>query len=116
MEKPALHPKFPAHPKLKPFKCKLFHDHGSNFDSSTLTYRYLLVAICCGGFEAMDPAFASFYPVTTPTLHIIGKNDTIVTEEKSKTLIRRCDDYRVEMHDGGTFRLVGCPTHGVNAH
>ncbi|KAJ9096022.1 hypothetical protein QFC21_005386 [Naganishia friedmannii] len=82
MEKPALHPKFPAHPKLKPLKFAIF----------------------CGGFEATDPAFGSFYPITTPTLHIIGKNDTIVTEEKSKTLIRRCDDYRVEMHDGANWR------------
>lgn len=63
------------------------------------------VAICCGGFEAADPTLANFYPVTTPTLHIIGKNDTIVTEERSRTLIRRCEDYRVEIHDGSRY----CP-------
>ncbi|KAJ9111541.1 hypothetical protein QFC20_002514 [Naganishia adeliensis] len=81
MEKPPFHPQFPPHPKLKPFK----------------------FAICCGGFEAADPALANFYPITTPTLHIIGKNDTIVTEERSRTLIRHCDDYRIEIHDGSHF-------------
>jgi alpha-beta hydrolase superfamily lysophospholipase len=98
LEKPPFHPKFPSHPKLKPFKCtfptinrKSAHPH---------PYSSISVAICCGGFEAADPALSNFYPITTPTLHIIGKNDTIVTEERSRTLIRRCEDYRIEIHEG----------------
>lgn len=72
---------------------------------------FVIVAICCGGFEAADPALANFYPITTPTLHIIGKNDTIVTEERSRTLIRRCEDYRIEIHEGSkcSWQMAGLP-------
>jgi hypothetical protein len=34
-------------------------------------------------------------------LHIIGMNDTLVTEEKSRKLIVMCEDARVEFHEGG---------------
>lgn len=77
----------------------------STYHSDTPEPFSVIVAICCGGFEAADPALANFYPITTPTLHIIGKNDTIVTEERSRTLIRRCEDYRIEIHEGSKCLL-----------
>lgn len=81
LERPGLHPSFPAHPKLKPLK----------------------YCVSVGGFICSDEAYSNFYPIATPTLHIVGVNDTIVTPERSQTLIRVCDDARVEKHDGSHF-------------
>jgi hypothetical protein len=38
---------------------------------------------------------------TTPTLHVLGKNDIIVVEERSRVLINISIGKRVEEHDGG---------------
>ncbi|KAG7095630.1 hypothetical protein E1B28_006353 [Marasmius oreades] len=38
---------------------------------------------------------------TTPTLHIIGRTDVIVTEERSKSILDVTINKRVEEHDGG---------------
>lgn len=81
LEKPGLHPNFPAHPNLKPLKFAIF----------------------AGGFKAHDESLHHFYPLSLPTLHVIGKNDVIVTEERSRTLVRECEDNRVEYHEGGHF-------------
>ncbi|KAI0773072.1 FSH1-domain-containing protein [Trametes elegans] len=40
---------------------------------------------------------------STPTLHILGKNDVIVVEERSKSILDISDNKRVEYHDGGHF-------------
>lgn len=40
-------------------------------------------------------------PYTTPTLHVLGRNDVIVVEERSKTLLDVSENKRVEWHDGG---------------
>jgi len=45
--------------------------------------------------------FATSYK--TPNLHILGRNDVVVIEEKSKTLLDVSGDKRVEWHDGGHF-------------
>lgn len=39
----------------------------------------------------------------TPTLHIIGKNDIVVIEERSRKLIEVSANSRVEEHEGGHF-------------
>ncbi|KAI0034841.1 FSH1-domain-containing protein [Vararia minispora EC-137] len=39
----------------------------------------------------------------TPTLHVIGRNDVIVIEERSRSLVDVSKNARVEMHDGGHF-------------
>ena len=63
--------------------------------------------VSVGGFICGDEAYSNFYPIQTPTLHIVGLNDTIVTPERSQTLIRVCDDARVEKHDGSKhLRLI----------
>ena len=48
-----------------------------------------------------DTLFLPSY--STPTVHVLGKTDVIVVEEKSKTLIDVSKNARVEYHDGGTY-------------
>ncbi|KAJ6591185.1 FSH1-domain-containing protein [Mycena vulgaris] len=40
---------------------------------------------------------------STPTLHIIGKTDVVVLEERSRQLVKISTNARVEEHDGGHF-------------
>ncbi|KAJ6511437.1 FSH1-domain-containing protein [Mycena vitilis] len=42
-------------------------------------------------------------PFSTPTLHVIGKTDVIVVEERAHQLVKISTDARVEEHDGGHF-------------
>lgn len=48
-----------------------------------------------------DTIFGSSY--STPTLHVLGKTDVIVVEERSKTLLEVSKNKRVEHHEGGHF-------------
>ncbi|KAG6885046.1 hypothetical protein C0993_006373 [Termitomyces sp. T159_Od127] len=48
-----------------------------------------------------DPLFNNQY--ATPSLHVIGKTDIIVTEERSQSLVAASTNGRVEYHDGGHF-------------
>jgi len=61
--------------------------------------------VSVSGFKVVDPiSNAAFTPsYSTPTLHIIGKNDIIVIEERSRLLIEVSDKKRIEEHDGGHF-------------
>jgi len=45
----------------------------------------------------MSPSYS------TPTLHVIGRNDIIVIEERTKALLDVSAKKRVEEHDGGHF-------------
>ncbi|KIM75675.1 hypothetical protein PILCRDRAFT_798693 [Piloderma croceum F 1598] len=45
----------------------------------------------------MSPSYS------TPTLHVLGKNDVIVIEEWSKVLLEISANKRIEEHDGGHF-------------
>ncbi|PCH36568.1 hypothetical protein WOLCODRAFT_92057 [Wolfiporia cocos MD-104 SS10] len=85
LEKPEVHPPFlvdgkPPHPPLQ-------------------------FCIAAAGFRPRSPLcdkiFASTY--TTPTLHVLGRTDVIVVEERSKTLLDVSGNKRVEYHDGGHF-------------
>ncbi|TFY76851.1 hypothetical protein EWM64_g7162 [Hericium alpestre] len=42
-------------------------------------------------------------PYTTPTLHVVGKNDIVVIPERSQSLLDVSENKRVEYHDGGHF-------------
>ncbi|KAL1744841.1 serine hydrolase FSH [Schizophyllum fasciatum] len=57
------------------------------------------------GFKVRDPAFADTYGsgYSTPTLHIIGRNDVVVVPERSQTLVDASLNGRLEQHDGGHF-------------
>ncbi|KAI0643450.1 FSH1-domain-containing protein [Trametes meyenii] len=61
--------------------------------------------IAAAGFRSTSPLCdAIFLPsYSTPTLMILGKNDVIVVEERSKTLLTVAANARVEYHDGGHF-------------
>ncbi|KAJ7777914.1 FSH1-domain-containing protein [Mycena maculata] len=48
-----------------------------------------------------DAIFQTAY--ATPTLHILGRTDVIVVEERSRKLIDISTNARVEEHDGGHF-------------
>ncbi|PPQ92427.1 hypothetical protein CVT25_008648, partial [Psilocybe cyanescens] len=50
-----------------------------------------------------DPVFSQRY--TTPTLHVLGRTDVVVVEERSRTLIDVSANARVEEHDGGMSYL-----------
>ncbi|KAF9228441.1 FSH1-domain-containing protein [Gyrodon lividus] len=61
--------------------------------------------VSVSGFKVNDPVANEIFgqSYTTPTLHIIGKTDVIVVEERSKTLLDVSAKARVEEHDGGHF-------------
>ncbi|TNY21796.1 FSH1-domain-containing protein [Rhodotorula diobovata] len=62
-------------------------------------------AVLSAGFYPLDPrANACFNGDTkpkTPTLHVLGRGDTIVGEERSVPLTQAFEGARVEWHDGG---------------
>ncbi|EIM80761.1 FSH1-domain-containing protein [Stereum hirsutum FP-91666 SS1] len=63
--------------------------------------------VSISGFVPPGPICASLLtpsaPYTTPTLHVMGKNDILVVEERSKALLEVSAKKRVEVHDGGHF-------------
>jgi len=65
-------------------------------------FQYCLAV---SGFRAHGPIIDKLFatPYTTPTLHILGRTDVVVIEEKSKTLLDISANKRVEWHDGGHF-------------
>ncbi|KAH9975572.1 serine hydrolase FSH [Lactifluus volemus] len=85
LERPHLHPPFlvdgePPHPPLK-------------------------FCVAASGFKVAGPLSAAIFSegYTTPTLHILGRNDILVVEERSRVLINDSLGKRVEEHDGGHF-------------
>lgn len=81
------HPSFPPHPSLQAPK--------------------FLISV--GGFLPVprEPDLSHLFPIpaSLPTLHVVGRNDIVVTEEKSRTLWEKCETSRVEYHDGGMSLL-----------
>ncbi|KAE9406523.1 hypothetical protein BT96DRAFT_963447 [Gymnopus androsaceus JB14] len=61
--------------------------------------------ISVAGYKPIDPLGASLLTPNykTPTLHVIGHNDIIVTPEWSQSLIDVSLNARVEFHEGGHF-------------
>ncbi|WWC87909.1 uncharacterized protein L201_002809 [Kwoniella dendrophila CBS 6074] len=85
LEKPGLHPNWQSEPSLPKFKFAIF----------------------VGGFlpKAESHDFTPYFPLPSSlaTLHVCGKNDTLITVERSKTLSDKCENARVEEHDGGHY-------------
>ncbi|KAG6910437.1 hypothetical protein DXG01_010792 [Tephrocybe rancida] len=75
------------------------------FDVSTRHVVPNQFCVAASGFRLRDPFCDALFDdqYATPTLHIIGKTDIIVTEERSKTLVEASSNARVEYHDGGHF-------------
>ncbi|EMD32934.1 hypothetical protein CERSUDRAFT_118363 [Gelatoporia subvermispora B] len=61
--------------------------------------------ISVAGFRPRSPLCDTIFlpSYSTPTLHVLGRNDIIVVEERSKTLLEVSSNKRVEWHDGGHF-------------
>ncbi|KIJ15528.1 hypothetical protein PAXINDRAFT_169001 [Paxillus involutus ATCC 200175] len=61
--------------------------------------------VSVSGFKVNDPlaneVFGQSY--ATPTLHVIGKTDVVVVEERSKILLDVSAKARVEEHEGGHY-------------
>jgi hypothetical protein len=55
------------------------------------------------GFRLNDPFALGFLKpsYSTPTLHILGKTDAVVIEERSRQLIEVSENSRIEEHNGG---------------
>ncbi|KAK4688398.1 hypothetical protein P7C73_g1711, partial [Tremellales sp. Uapishka_1] len=83
--KPNLHPCFPTIPSYP-------------------SPKFLIIV---GGFfpGSTTPDFTPYFPLPASlvTLHIMGRNDTLITEERGETLVVKCENARKEMHDGGHF-------------
>ncbi|KAF8806661.1 FSH1-domain-containing protein [Phlegmacium glaucopus] len=65
----------------------------------------LQFCISVSGFRLNDPFSLEFLEpnYSTPTLHILGKTDVVVVEERSRQLIEVSKNSRVEEHNGGHF-------------
>ena len=64
----------------------------------------LRFCIAVSGFRARDPKLQSLFPsegIQTPVLHILGKADQIVDDERSQTLVQAAPKSRVEYHESG---------------
>ncbi|KAI0262227.1 serine hydrolase FSH [Gloeopeniophorella convolvens] len=61
--------------------------------------------VAVSGFKIAGPLSASVFAdgYATPTLHVLGKNDILVVEERSRKLISVSAGKRVEEHEGGHF-------------
>lgn len=59
--------------------------------------------VSVSGFKIAGPISAAVFSegYATPTLHVLGKNDIIVVEERSRVLINISIGKRVEEHYGG---------------
>lgn len=84
MERPHLHPAFsaPSDPPLQPFR----------------------FSILVAGFYPLDARCQALFaegPLKTPSLHVLGRGDTIVGSERSLPLVDMFEGARVEWHDGG---------------
>lgn len=66
-----------------------------------LSARNFCIAVA--GFKPPGEVSAALFEPSyaTKTLHVLGKNDVIVVEERSRTLVERSANGRVEWHDGG---------------
>ncbi|KAI9733308.1 MAG: hypothetical protein M1834_003392 [Cirrosporium novae-zelandiae] len=75
----------------------------ASFDA--LEHPELQFCVAYSGFAAPQSMYEGFYNprISTPTLHVLGSLDTLVGEERSRTLMERCDHARSLIHPGGHF-------------
>lgn len=80
-----------------------------------------------GGHSTPHPSYAPLFPLPAsfPTLHVIGKNDTIVPHVETEFMTKMCLNKRVEWHMGGELQnaqdlrgctLIGGPCRPFCAH
>lgn len=73
--------------------------------------------LAVSGFKAAGKIVADLFSpsYSTPTLHILGRTDVVVIEEKSKTLLDMSTNKRVEWHDGGKSYSPSTTAHQLMA-
>ncbi|KAK4057701.1 Family of serine hydrolases 3 [Microbotryomycetes sp. JL221] len=88
VENPSLHPAFAA---------------SSYNPAVTWPPQQFKFTILSSGFLPLDPRTKRMFdePLKTPSLHILGRGDTIVGTDRSLPLVDAFADARVEWHDGG---------------
>ncbi|QRV83842.1 hypothetical protein RhiJN_11858 [Ceratobasidium sp. AG-Ba] len=61
--------------------------------------------VLVSGFKPVDKDIGPMLdvPLKTPSLHVLGRNDVIVSVERGKTLVDACENPRLEEHEGGHF-------------
>ena len=59
--------------------------------------------VAISGFKLLDPFCDPLFTpnYTTPTLHVLGRTDVVVVEERSRMLLEVSKTARLEEHDGG---------------
>ncbi|SCZ90444.1 BZ3500_MvSof-1268-A1-R1_Chr1-3g01993 [Microbotryum saponariae] len=84
VENPSLHP--------------IFARDGPNWPPAPFKF-----SILSAGFMPQDPIMAKLFdkPLHTPTVHVLGRADTIVSNDRSTPLAEAFVDARVEWHEGG---------------
>ncbi|SGY34371.1 BQ5605_C002g01621 [Microbotryum silenes-dioicae] len=84
VENPSLHP--------------IFARDGPNWPPAPFKF-----SILSAGFMPQDPTMAKLFdkPLHTPTVHVLGRADTIVSNDRSTPLAEAFVDARVEWHEGG---------------
>lgn len=65
----------------------------------------LKFAVLYSGFKLKPEKYAHFYTpkLATPTLHVMGTLDTIVSEERSMALYEACESPQILRHPGGHY-------------
>lgn len=64
----------------------------------------LRFCIAVSGFRARDPSLDTLFPssgIQTPFLHVLGRADQIVDEDRAQTLVQAAANSRVEYHESG---------------
>ena len=86
----------------KPITIKVLMIHGTYANSFLREGNYdgkhnvlqppLKFAVCYSGFSLEHPKYSAFYQpqIQTPILHVLGKWDTVVEEQQSLSLARKC--------------------------
>jgi len=64
---------------------------------------FFFIAAC--GFRLRFSQYDKFYPISTPSLHLIGELDVIVNAERTQRLVESCTNASVIRHPGGIFIL-----------
>lgn len=74
------------------------------FDPPLVPFQFSIIV---AGFYPLDPRCLQLFEgqekLNTPSLHVLGRGDTIVGEERSLPLTNVFNEARVEWHDGGAF-------------
>jgi predicted esterase len=70
----------------------------------SINHPPVLFFIAACGFRWRFKQYDQYYPINTPSLHLVGDLDMIVNDERTRRLIESCRNPVVIRHPGGTLR------------